>query len=871
VDGVTGIQRFSYDENGQKQTSTDPLGRVTTYGYNNRNRLETTTEPKRTSQPANPVTRFDYDAAGNKRQVTFPDNTTQQWDLYDPFGQAWKFTDERHNVTDLVYTLGPMKKLQTVKTYRQRDNPPGGTETQETSFQYDGIGRAKKTLFPDSSTEETTYRLGQVETYKTRRDQTKHIHYDARGREDSHSWDYGAAPRIDQVWDDAGRLTRIWNVFSTIDYTYDDAGQVIAEGSTVAGSGVGGAGLRKQLLYWRYPSGEVAQITYPNGAVVTRGYTARGQLAGVGWSGGSTSYAYLPDGDVDYQAWTNNVTTTYGYDGRGMVSSVLHRNTQQGQDLAKREYWRNDRDQILAWKRGGVPGGGGPNGMEDGRGNRYGYDEEGQLTSASYRVQDPAGAATGAMRADVFEYDKMGNRMGTHNIASRGSTNFTRDNNALNQYSSWTPAAINYDDDMGGQWGSPGHANGVTMQEGYITASFNALNQPTAMWSPVYNPNFLWFGYDPLGRCVKRWMGSATGNAPNSNPATYYYYDGGNLVQEGSSAMIGTRIYVHGAGVDQIVASQVSGEWRYHHYDGQGNCILLTDIGGNIREQYDYDAFGMPYFYSAGGNTLAAAAQWGNRFLFTGREWLAELRIYDYRARQYQPELGRFLQPDPQEFAGGDYNLYRYCHNDPVNKSDPSGLEGFTSQGHGDWDWFNGRVALDQLVQQMAQQAQTLARSDSRSVPGGSNNSQDATIDQLQKQLVGSKDSTTAMTEDLQVTPAATEVKIPRSGSASFGYRDHAEERFTLPSNATHTIHAHTREGKEEAMPSKVEDYGAVQQSKGKPMYFTSRYLARHGKDPDGQKGNYLILRFKGSRPLDTPGIEHHFSPKLILPPLQGR
>src|SRR5438874_1980797 len=35
---------------------------------------------------------------------------------------------------------------------------------------------------------------------------------------------------------------------------------------------------------------------------------------------------------------------------------------------------------------------------------------------------------------------------------------------------------------------------------------------------------------------------------------------------------------------------------------------------------------------------------------------------------------GRFLQPDPKEFGAGDYNLYRYCHNDPVNKSDPFGL-----------------------------------------------------------------------------------------------------------------------------------------------------------------------------------------------------
>src|SRR5205085_11756252 len=63
----------------------------------------------------------------------------------------------------------------------------------------------------------------------------------------------------------------------------------------------------------------------------------------------------------------------------------------------------------------------------------------------------------------------------------------------------------------------------------------------------------------------------------------------------------------------------------------------------------------------------------GNRFLFTGREWLPDL--YDFRNRIYQPELGRFLQPDPKEFGAGDYNLYRYCHNDPVNKSDPMGLD----------------------------------------------------------------------------------------------------------------------------------------------------------------------------------------------------
>jgi hypothetical protein len=39
----------------------------------------------------------------------------------------------------------------------------------------------------------------------------------------------------------------------------------------------------------------------------------------------------------------------------------------------------------------------------------------------------------------------------------------------------------------------------------------------------------------------------------------------------------------------------------------------------------------------------------------------------------YLPYHGRWLQPDPIGFAGGDVNLYRYCDNDPENLYDPNG------------------------------------------------------------------------------------------------------------------------------------------------------------------------------------------------------
>src|SRR2546423_9468689 len=148
-----------------------------------------------------------------------------------------------------------------------------------------------------------------------------------------------------------------------------------------------------------------------------------------------------------------------------------------------------------------------------------------------------------------------------------------------------------------------------------------------------------------------------------------------NLVEEGPGAPATSRLYSHGARVDEVVASwnAATDIKAYHYYDASGHCTLLTHWNGSIVEQYYYDAFGYPYFYNASGGWLGYSPH-GNRILFTGREYLSDLKLYDYRNRMYQPELGRFLQPDPKEFGAGDYNLYRYCHNDPVNHSDPLGL-----------------------------------------------------------------------------------------------------------------------------------------------------------------------------------------------------
>jgi RHS repeat-associated protein len=64
---------------------------------------------------------------------------------------------------------------------------------------------------------------------------------------------------------------------------------------------------------------------------------------------------------------------------------------------------------------------------------------------------------------------------------------------------------------------------------------------------------------------------------------------------------------------------------------------------------------------------------------FTGREWDTETGLYSYRARYYDPRVGRFLSEDPVRFAGG-INLYAYVENNPVNRTDPKGWWPLTPQ-----------------------------------------------------------------------------------------------------------------------------------------------------------------------------------------------
>ena len=138
---------------------------------------------------------------------------------------------------------------------------------------------------------------------------------------------------------------------------------------------------------------------------------------------------------------------------------------------------------------------------------------------------------------------------------------------------------------------------------------------------------------------------------------------------------------LYGPGADEILVRyqpDTGGGGNYihvhYHLDAMGNVQFLLSEANFGLEKYTYDAFGQPRITGWGNNDYRAVSAYGNRFMFTGREYIYTLHLYDYRHRFYHPGLGRFIQTDPIGFKGDPMNLYRYCGGNPINHSDPTGM-----------------------------------------------------------------------------------------------------------------------------------------------------------------------------------------------------
>jgi RHS repeat-associated protein len=215
----------------------------------------------------------------------------------------------------------------------------------------------------------------------------------------------------------------------------------------------------------------------------------------------------------------------------------------------------------------------------------------------------------------------------------------------------------------GASYGYDFNGNLVSKTEGanawsYVWDAENRLLRACLNVTPCTTANATArFAYDGLGRRVEKVAGGVT---------TKWAYDGDDIVKEVRGST--TTYFLHGPGVDEPLA-ETGGSFSlttYYHADGLGSIVAKTNSSGTVTLTRRYDAWG---------NLELGATTAG--YAFTGREWDPETGLYYYRARYYDPKIGRFISEDPIGFDGGDANLYAYVLGNPTRWGDPRGLEVF--------------------------------------------------------------------------------------------------------------------------------------------------------------------------------------------------
>ncbi|MBL8892639.1 MAG: RHS repeat-associated core domain-containing protein [Planctomycetaceae bacterium] len=94
-----------------------------------------------------------------------------------------------------------------------------------------------------------------------------------------------------------------------------------------------------------------------------------------------------------------------------------------------------------------------------------------------------------------------------------------------------------------------------------------------------------------------------------------------------------------------------------NHRNQQYSIIGLTNAAGTLVERYSYSAYGTLGIYAANG-TVRTTSTYANRYTYTGREYDADLNLYHFRARWYDPSTAGFISRDPLGYVDG-MSLYR--------------------------------------------------------------------------------------------------------------------------------------------------------------------------------------------------------------------
>lgn len=587
---------FTYDATYSHVTSvTDPLGHTTQFNYDSKGNLSSITNPL-----GNRST-FTYNSMGQILSTTNPNGNTTQFgysggdlvSITDPLGRS--VTEDFDSAGRVISVTSPLGQAMSVN-YNPLDqattisNPLGGL----TSFGFDGNGNLLNVT--DANNHITQYTYDNMDRVATRQDPLLN----------QESYQYDANGNLIQFTDRRGKVT----IFS-----FDALNRI-----AFAGYGMQAGPTYESTVTYTFDAGNrLTKAVDSVSGTITRSFDGLDHLSSDATPQGTVSYTYDAAGRRASLTVPGQALENYTFDNANRLTEIT-----QGTTTVQFSYDNANRRTTLTL----------PNGIVA----SYSYDSASQLAGITYQ----GGSTTIGNLA--YSYDLAGRRTSVGgSFARTGLPNAVTQTvyNANNQLTTWGTANLFYD------------LNGNMTSDGTHAYAWDARDR----LSTIDSGNTASFVYDPLGRrATKNILGTATN----------FLYDASNVVQE----VIGGANTANSfsGGLDEVFQRTDSAGARSFLTDALGSTISLTDSTGTVQTSYTFEPFG---------NTTVSGSGTTNSFAYTGREFDAG-NLYYYRARYYNPQLGRFISEDPLGLRGG-INPYSYVEESPANFSDPFGLQGPSS------------------------------------------------------------------------------------------------------------------------------------------------------------------------------------------------
>ncbi|WP_051414913.1 RHS repeat domain-containing protein [Pseudomonas sp. QTF5] len=394
----------------------------------------------------------------------------------------------------------------------------------------------------------------------------------------------------------------------------------------------------ERIGYGYDPANRLNRLDYPAGFSIHYFRDAAGQINQVQIQRGTDKpvvfaqdLTYLPFGPLKSLTWGNGTTLQRTYD-------LDYRLTAQT---------------VAGWS------------------NTYAYDATGNITKVqsnsvgelnySYDPLDRLTEEANATRQQTFTYDAVGNRTnktltpqvdGKVQDSAVTTYQYGASNNRLIQIDDHlvsTDAAGNLIKDRANRQFSYDEQNRLSSVkiDGMIRVQFryNVLGQRTQKITPQGVTTFL---YGPDGQLLGETMFNSEGKKLESQ--YYFWLDGLPLG--------GVSINYDSAG------ALTNSNPFYIHSDHLNTPRIVTNAVQEIVWEWKSDAFGLEK--ASGYLTL--------NLRFPGQYYDAETGLHYNYFRNYDPEIGRYLETDPTGLKGG-MNTYGYVNGNPLKFVDPFGLE----------------------------------------------------------------------------------------------------------------------------------------------------------------------------------------------------